>query len=51
MVNSPSLSLSLLSATEMTNPKVLGDSTRPPLLKFVFVFSLRVKDFNLESFV
>jgi len=48
MVNSPSLSLSLLSATVMTNPEILGESSRPVLLIFVFVFPLSVKGFHLE---
>lgn len=48
MVNSVSLSLTLLSAMVMTNPEILGGSSRPTLLTFVFVFPLRVKGFHLE---
>lgn len=48
MANFPSLSLSLFSATIMTNPEVLGNSSRPTQLIFVFILLLRVKGFHLE---
>lgn len=48
MANFPSLSLSLFSATIMTNPEVLGNSSRPTQLIFVFILPLRVKGFHLE---